>query len=376
MHKVSFNIKDEVISSNDPAESLQEILQKLSLQSPRNDPHLSRLYRALYRLIANNTRFRAYILQLFFERKHQYHNSTLLHFAVLLQKAIQYVLLYEHGVYEDIHYIDKIKTVTDWKKIINVILYTQQDLLKKLMTTSSIVTNMAERYIGPLAIMHGLYDGKSLSIIDLGCSTNRGVRMIMEASRGNYLFHQIVDNTPNKVILQCLLKPISIEKAIGVDRIDFDKDENMLAWFLACDHYPTELKTIPETRALLKRLQQVPNTPIVQADLLNVTDYFKPQTFDVVIFSSVLYQIPLQRRRKTIENAYILLKPDGVIIIQDTAYLTERRELIFSPEFGRPYGYRLFIYSNKTANRIREILRFKDNRCSEIQAGKDFKYVF
>lgn len=357
-------------------EGFTDIFRDIEYQAkrpPGGDRHIGNFFRSLLSTGEIRSKIKYLIGEVCRERTKIENPTTYAHLSILLFRAFQYLKLYGSGRYENIHYIDSLKSVDDWRDMVMEILITRKQELIDLLVHRRVVSNIPARYAGIAAVLNLLYPGKKISVIDLGCSSHQGVRKIMQVSIGKSQFVPIKDHTPQKRVLKFMNEPIILEKGVGVDQNDFSVNID-IEWLLACSHYPRQLRDIPFLRERLEKLRSTPNTPFIRADLRNLDLYFKKGEFTVAIFSSVLYQMTPPERREVFMEAYRLVRDDGVVLIQENAE-KYRNDLLITEDIGKPYSYALFAIGPRTKGKVWEIFRYLDNRCSEVKSGIDFNYL-
>src|SRR5258706_9136232 len=93
--------------------------------------------------------------------------------------------------------------------------------------------------------------------------------------------------------------------------------------------------------------------------------------------STFMYQLE-HYQAKIMETARKILKPDGVVVIQDFAQknLDPSRLDFQGSWFNTPYTYRTFVYGAVTDWKMMEALQWKNGRCTEVRAGQDFGKIF
>lgn len=244
-----------------------------------------------------------------------------------------------------------------------------EDILKHRSTTTTIY----QRYTGPYAIIAHFFDGKKVTVADLGCGGNYGLRGIDIGEK----FQPIKDSTPNSTISKLLSQHINLTDGVSMDKDDPDIEETRL-WRLACSFYPQELDQLPNIEEFEKRIKGSQRVRFVEADLLRY-DGLRPIYSDVVILSTVLYQLHRAEQLKLLEQAKQFLNPNGILIVQDFAQKdpSHPTHLDFSESwFGREFTYRTFIASIQTNWRFLEGLRWDSGRCRTVGAGTDFAQIF
>ncbi|NTU72652.1 hypothetical protein HGB07_00535 [Candidatus Roizmanbacteria bacterium] len=369
-HPIVFDDEQEEIFSND--ESFISACEKRIQKPPNNDSRMALFFSALLELKKKDSRIHD-LLSLVRLRRGELNDSvTESHLCILFMRVVQYIKLYKEEVYENVNYADMLLTKDAWRDVIEDILANKYSLLFKLLTERKVSTNIPDRYAGIALILKILCPNKELNILDLGCSFHQGGKKMIQVSEGKDIFHTIIKPSLKKIIGNNHNKPLLIKQIVGIDKSSSQsKDE--LEWLLACSHYPGNVHQIRQTRA---RIEILPNakTPIINTTFQRLAEYFKENEFDIIVFSSVLYQLTKAQRIRTINLVSKLLKDDGIIFIQDTAH-KKGDALGFDDDVGIPFSYRLFITGKLTNGSLWELLQFDSNRCAMVKEGKDLSKI-
>lgn len=270
------------------------------------------------------------------------------------------------------------KDLTDiykWQKELNLICSNTKTkkYFKLLLRTKSTTTTIYQRYAGPYAIISYLWNGKAVSIADLGCGGNYGLKGIELQEP----FKSIKDLTPKKLVTQLLLQKINLKKALAIDKENPD-EEDIKTWRMACSFYPQELSNLSVIQDFEDRIKGVQKVVFLKANLLTFKKLPK-KSVDAVILSTTLYQLNLQEQLTILAQAKKLLKGNGLIIVQDFAVksLANPTHLDFNESwFGNKFSYRTFIASQKINWEFLEVFQWNNGRCQVIKPGEDFNKFF
>jgi len=261
--------------------------------------------------------------------------------------------------------------------------------------TRNVQSNVSERYKAVALVANLMQErlGKKPSILDVGCSRNHGLKRLTMGNK--YRFSQVtaeelvVDNlgVPIKSIpdrqatysVQEVLEPgLRLGRSLGLDVVPIENEDNK-EWARSCSFYPSELLDREKVKAYdeLDETERQ-NVGFYHGDFtdLNFEDFegHSPVTrFDVVTFSTVLYQISSEKHEAMFENAKKLLKPNGIILIQDFAEidLEDHSKLrFFENWFKEPYLYRTIMLDPKIQNGgLIELFRWDNGRCNKLLSG-------
>jgi len=128
--------------------------------------------------------------------------------------------------------------------------------------------------------------------------------------------------------------------------------------------------------------EKAPHVRFVKGDLNNpgdaerIRDQVEGRTFDVVSFMTSLHQVTKAQREVMLERASELLSDDGMVVVQDFAYLpASKRPLPFTSlqtyqHWHVPGHYRTHVYDALHPQPgLQETFYFKDSRCQELLLG-------
>lgn len=349
---------------------VSEVLKEIDNQAsnpPGGDRYMANFYKAIGDLGEKDSRIRQLLSNVLSER-----DISTKHIANLLFRSIQYIELYE---IKNPDYPKHLSTQEEWEREIGMILSNYLPTLKNILMTRETGTTIYQRYAGPKFVISTFLSDAPLKIADYGSGGRYGLRGISVGEP----FSPIIDHTDENIVSTNISKALKIEKGLDIDKEDPDLPEN-IRWRLACSFYPSELDQFSTANAFEERIRQAENIKFFQRDILQVTaadlnGNTLPHSFDAVILSTVLYQMP-EYQSIAIENAKELVRDSGLIIVQDFAVKdkTDPTKLDFNVSwFGKNYTYRTFILGERTNWEIMEILRWNNGRCKEVQAGKDLK---
>lgn len=333
---------------------------------PGQDPVLGAFYAATIRAIDTQKPFGKLVTGVKTNRP----DITDKHFVNLLFRTFQFQRFQtgnlNYRIMDDIEWwsleLDRIANTPEEELIF-------KDTLRQKTTTTTIY----QRYAGPHAVLAYLLNGNSVTITDLGCGGNYGLRG-MELREP---FKPVTDQTPGRDVTKFLAQPINLLSGLAVDKEDPD-DEEVRRWRLACNFYPKELDGIKTLQDFEQRIRGSRRIKFMQGDLLRM-DFNPKHQSSAIILSTMLYQLQRQDQVRLLGKVRDWLEKDGILIVQDFAEKDSNNptHLDFSESwFGRGFSYRTFIASEKTGWIFQEALQWDNGRCTSVRAGQDFEYVF
>lgn len=332
---------------------------------PGKDPCLGSFYSAAVQL-ADAEEPLAYILATV---KQQRSDLTDKHLVNLFFRAVQSIK-FDEG---DLNY-RYFREAAPWKEELRKITTgPQSKRFREILHQRSTNTTIYQRYAGPYAVISYLYDGNGATIADLGCGGNYGLRGFELCEP----FQPIVDQTPNFFVTTFLNSRINIQKGLAIDKENPDTSDN-IRWRLACSLYPQELDQLPALQEFEKRIRESQRVKFMQANLLKSTD-LPVDSYDVVILSTILYQLQRHEQTTLLEKARSMLNEQGIVIVQDFAVRDPERvdQLDFGESwFGKEFSYNTFVTGKAPKDPFREALNWNNGRSRVVRPGQDFYNIF
>ncbi len=333
---------------------------------PGKDPVLGSFYSALVQQVEEDKPIAKLLMKVKKRRK----DTTYKHMANLIFRAYQAVKFKQN----DLSY-SKTTDIPQWNEELKRVISDNltRKYFEKLLTSRSTTTTIYQRYAGPYALITCLYGSNKVSIADLGCGGNYGLRGI----ELNETFKKIKDLTQKKIVSSLILKRINLKTCFAIDKENPDEEEVRL-WRLACSFYPQEIEEKSRILDFEERIKKAKFVEFLRIDLL--TEKKLPKvSVDIVILSTILYQLSLDRQLTLIEKAKKLLKPKGLLIVQDFAVksLSDPGHLDFNESwFGKSFSYRTFVTNAKNNFEFLEVLKWNNDRCQIVKKGEDFEKIF
>lgn len=335
---------------------------------PGGDHSLGAFYKAVVAITDNGN---THVADLLNQTRQHRPDITTKHLANLLFRGIQFVEFGQGNlVYE------KYKDPSEWHGELTKLLSSEdsRSTLARILRERSTTTTVYQRYAGPYAIIAYLFDGQSVSVADLGCGGNYGLRG-MELREP---FKPIDDFTPDSLLSFLLGQKINLERGLAIDKESPD-DQEVRKWRFACSVYPKELTQIPSLKLFEERLREKSQkVSFLQADLVHF-DWLPESVTDVVIISTTLYQLNPSDQEKFLDQAKRLLKPNGVLVVQDFARKDPQNPMFLdfsSSWFGKGFSYGTFLETARDNWKPLEALRWNNGRCTIVKPGEDFVQVF
>lgn len=263
-------------------------------------------------------------------------------------------------------------------------------------------SNVDVRYVNP-KILAMLYPGRMdprPRILDIGSSSNHGLKRLALAKE--FPFQEVtaldspfgrarkvdekIHEADTAAIRYMINRPFSIGKSLGVDRLPTHLSSFRL-WVKACSFYPSEFqdKTAVQRFDEIDRVES-DTVSFAQADCTVPKDMAlavrRRKAFDIVMFSTMLYQLNQQQREVALELGEKMASDRGFVVVLDSvdASRTSGTGLRFPVEFynnqRRPFGYKLIVKDMQDPDAgFQELLRWENGRCSRIIPNRDHTVV-
>lgn len=347
--------------------SLYNELVNQAESPPGNDPVLGSYYKTIVNGIDQDTSIVSFLRSI----KDRRPGLTDKHFVNLLYRTFQYRKIED----QDFEF-RTFDSPEKWQPELSRVLADEKSRKQweELLLTKSTTTTIYQRYAGSYAVISYIFDGKPVSVADLGCGGNYALRGIELREP----FKPIIDETPGQILHKMLSQAINLGEGLAIDR-DKPDDEEVRKWRLACSFYPQELDELPHIVAFEKRIKEGSRrVQFLQADLVSF-NWLPSSVVDVSILSTILYQLGTYEQVKLIEQAKGLLKPSGVLIVQDFAAKDPENPttLRFDESWSsKKFGYRTLLACEETGWEFREALQWMGGRCTTVRAGEDFDEIF
>lgn len=216
-----------------------------------------------------------------------------------------------------------------------------------------VASNVSDRgkLLKAAALLHGK---EEVSVIDIGCSLNHSLKRLALYEEGGLTYEPVDVVAPDGAVdpgqtaeFNHLTQdaPLKLAPSVGVDIFDASRDTLFLNWARSNSFYPAELLDT-DRRERFERLAAA-RPPEVGYKFLDIAS---PQTekfdrdFDVAYFSTMMYQLTAEEIATALENAHGLVKPDGLIMVQDFVDCQPGGEMSFYPkEDWQDWHYSLWV---------------------------------
>lgn len=271
----------------------------------------------------------------------------------------------------------------------------KSEILYYRLLTQSVQSNIAERYktVKLLAAIYRDRFGDAPSHLDVGSSVLHGdIKLVYNrggtAPRvpfGDIQVNEALDDQEIRRVESgeravrrhalattlanvALRQHVGFGEVIGVDITDVD-DPAIKEWAKSCSFYPDELRDAQKVAEYdeLDRLDpDHERVRFANVDFSNTSDVRKlreimdGQSFDMITFSTIFYQVGRRERYAMLVNAAQLLSDGGIILIQDAP----------DGNFEKRYRYgSSVIDSTRPELGEQPVLRWKTPRCQEAMIG-------
>lgn len=263
---------------------------------------------------------------------------------------------------------------------------TRWGILRNNIASKDVQSNIAERYktVQLLASLMKDRFGSQPSHLDVGSSVLQGdvklafnnmpnfgigVFNAIELLKNQQTNEIVVDHRLSNLANLAIKQRVEYSDMVGID-ITSVNDEVIKQWAKSCSFYPDELRNKEKVAEydLLSSLDPYhERVKFYRADFseLNLPEFKKwspRQKFDIITFSTILYQVTESEKQQMLANARDLLSDNGVILVQD------------DPEghFQKSFGYISSVYDGPNAVESQDILRWENGRCNRaiVELGR------
>lgn len=301
-------------------------------------------------------------------------------FTNLLFRAYQFTVMKTNTTGVDFEYtqfFDSTSWYWEFERFFNT--PTLRDCWINTMLTKTTSTTILRRYAGIKALLAYRFGDMPISVIDVGCGLNYGLRGL----ELNVPFEGINDKTPDRLVNRLISQPIDLTYGIGIDTIDSTREDETI-WNRACRYLPKEHGQIPNDIALERRLTtDSRNVKFVRGDFMDPNIINNIPKVDVVILSTVLYQSrDREQHMDFLLRALKKTRPEGMVIAQDFAIpdRTNPHYLDLGVDWYANHNYRTFVYRPFEGTGLpdypQEVLKWDGGRCKEVLPGRDFDKFF
>lgn len=366
MAAINKELTIEIPASNRLVEATLLEMRRQAELPPGNDRIIGSFYQAMTLDPRNHTEIKSILQDVAGSRP----SMTAEYLTNLLFRTFQYA---EIQIVGNSSYPTGLDNPESWETEIEKIMAENKDKVREILLTKDTTTTIYQRYAGPRSILGAKFSGKTINYADFCCGGGYGPLGIVQKEP----FGAIHDETPGEAVAKFLNQPLEINQAWGVDK-DNPMDPAALPWRRACQVYPSEFQMLPEISAMEEAMYAKDRVKFVQADVTrNSLDHgtIPDHSCDAVSIVTGLYQNQTAVEQKAVfANAVALLKPDGLVIVQDFARKSESGDklLDFAVSWPEKFSYRTFVHDPKSPEEILEVLQWGNGRCKEVRAGADF----
>jgi hypothetical protein len=375
-------LSEEQVSNTLP-ESVIHALETQAEKPPSGDVHISNFNRGLVLAVQQNPNIAQklnFAVQL---REQEGRHLSDTHLINLALRAVNHEVLWSmglagHSMFQRQHHMPYpeilgLNDANDWASLIQKIHERYGEGWYSSIKDRETQTNVPRRGIPIPFIVNRIHNGHPVRIIDGGCSGNGMLGRL--AISPEQPFSPLEDHTPelplsNGTVIpagqisKMMNKPVNLQYGLGVDLGQPDRQ-----WLASC-RYPREAK--PEQVWLfmqdLERYSNLPNVHFQTGSILNLSEITQPA--DLVVLSTVLYQLTPEEREQAIQEALQVPEVKWVYV-QEFAVDNNRGGLEYLTDWG-PDTYRGFMFSNYY-NGPRELIIMDGGRVRTVKPGKDYQ---
>lgn len=277
--------------------------------------------------------------------------------------------------------------------------------ISKVMHEYNVSANRPSRYAGlKLPVLWG--GGYSLdtkpSILDIGAGNNLGLKALASDPTKTFEPIEMVRRSEaslgdkDLVTLQNSLNrslyfPWHLDDCYGLEITRHSS--TFEEYVFSCSHTPTQLLDSEKVANYINLMRKdVPNVHLRNGvdctDPRQIEHALPPgKQFDMVNISTLLYMLPLAKRRQILEQALKLVKPNGMIIVQDFADVDQTMtadengnnfNLTFHSRIhADPYSYKtLAYYPFRSQEGFKELFIWENGSCQRAALGSGYNLPY
>lgn len=337
---------------------------------PGSDKYIAACYKAVVQMYEEDFRLRNLL-----QRVESARNIQPAHLVNLFLRAMQH----RHLLNQNEAYPEAYSSSLTWRMFMNEVLSDPDyaEVFENDLKTRDTTTTVYARYASLPVLSHMLHDG-DLTFVEGGCSA-----LYIRGLEIGVPFGEVKDHTSQRLISEFMNRRLQNVRGTGVDRENTMQGDGE-TWRLSCQFYPSELGNIPKVREFEQRIQSATNTVFLQGDLTDPTLIDRPEIKPLVGRVKLLprltvdYQLDEELRDAINKNLAPLLAPDGLIVVQDFAFLDPHNptKLYFHNDWGQPFSYGTFVIGSRTGWEYKEVLRWSNGRCKEVKDGQDVSLLY
>lgn len=261
----------------------------------------------------------------------------------------------------------------------------RSEIISLNLITKQVQSNIAERYKSVKLLSALLQDrvGDRPSHLDVGSSLMHGSIKLayshvesddrtgfgpMELSHHTDSLEDFVPSKRlTKLANRAIRQQVEYGSLMGIDITSID-DNVIRKWAMSCSFKPDELLDDRRKREFdyLDSLDREHNRIVFYEDDFSELNHQKfrekspVKEYDIITFSTVLYQVSPKERLAMVTNAANYLSKEGIIIIQDAP----------DGNFSKPFNYYTEVIDGTDDNPKKQImLRWENGRCRKAIAG-------
>jgi SAM-dependent methyltransferase len=342
------------------------------------DPYIHAFFKSLLSPSPESGQLLDLLAEAQVERNKNKHFLTKAHAVYLPVHVINYLMIFRENK-PDYPYRNEYNLLesTGWTGLIGYLLGKYRDIFKTMLYENDVQQNIKQRGITIPFLVKTLIKRDGLTVADLGCSANFIWGSLIAGSGFEPVEDRTGWNGKQAIIENASTFPVSVKEMHGIDHRYPLKNTEGKKWLLSCRH-PKEVKPelLDKTRKLIEAYEHLPHIKITEGDF--IAPGLAKNSYDIVTMNNTLYQLPDAERDTAMNEAYALLKTDGIFVIQDNCEVAGEspRKVVFT-DSRKPFTYRSCIGGPLILKTFGmewlELLRFKSTRCREIEEGTHFK---
>lgn len=247
-------------------------------------------------------------------------------------------------------------------------------------------SNVPDRYKGTRLVLTFFHEKlpEHPRILDIGCSQNLGLKRLMLGPAATWsptVLHTNIETIQNMTDEERAENELWVRRtlrsfehtpgpSVGIDIYNLNNPD-VQKWARMCSFYPSELldcSKLEEYDAMVRDLN-FKNVDFFCGDITSLSkEQFESKVgdekFDVIIFSTMLYELTPEQREAAILNAKKFAHDKSLIIYQDFCEVRRGKLVFYESLHKEKYRYRTIVEDMRNPGTLKEFIRWENGRCT------------
>lgn len=293
--------------------------------------------------------------------------------ALLMTSHAVNKILFDAGIY-DYPYRFDLHSPEAYREVFEMIRGSDLATYRRIICERSIQTSDPHRGVALPSLLSRMQGDSPFTWTDIGSSDGLIPKRVAHGGEFRNIHPYNADGDQTGFVAAGVNQSVNVSRLIGVDLVNPFKDEDTLAWRLAC-RPPSKatFQDVEQTRENFRRYADVPYE-FVQGNITQGLPDLSGSC-DIVTALTVLTHIVDEHKPKAIEEMLKLLQPSkrSLLVAQDWFAKGDAPYGITYVKNRTPFSYGTWVCGEATGGEFWDILRYQDSECKGvIKAGEDF----